>query len=103
LGAYGALRGTWVLWFEVQKNPTLVTFPVKNLDLKEALPVPAGRGRGLRRLSWRRWKGEGGETPACGLSGTLLASIFALASSLCMCVFWGGGAVQSPSLSRTWT
>jgi hypothetical protein len=28
--------------FFIEKNPTLVTFPVKNLDLKEALPVPAG-------------------------------------------------------------
>lgn len=28
--------------FFIEKNPTLVTFPVKNLDLKEALPVPDG-------------------------------------------------------------
>jgi hypothetical protein len=28
--------------FFIEKNPTLVTFPVKNLDLKEALPVPTG-------------------------------------------------------------
>lgn len=29
--------------FFIEKNPTLVTFPVKNLDLREALPVPTGR------------------------------------------------------------
>ncbi len=29
--------------FFIEKNPTLVTFPVKNLDLKEALPVPTGK------------------------------------------------------------
>jgi hypothetical protein len=28
--------------FFIEKNPTLVTFPVKNLDLKDALPVPTG-------------------------------------------------------------
>lgn len=28
--------------FFIEKNPTLVTFPVKNLELKEALPVPMG-------------------------------------------------------------
>lgn len=28
--------------FFIEKNPTLVTFPVKNLDLKETLQVPLG-------------------------------------------------------------
>jgi hypothetical protein len=28
--------------FFTEKNPTLVTFPVKALDLREALPVPNG-------------------------------------------------------------
>eukprot|EP00878_Enallax_costatus_P002659 GHUV01002845.1.p1 GENE.GHUV01002845.1~~GHUV01002845.1.p1 ORF type:complete len:552 (+),score=160.53 GHUV01002845.1:356-2011(+) len=28
--------------FFIEKNPTLVTFPVKSLELKEALPVPVG-------------------------------------------------------------
>lgn len=32
--------------FFIEKNPTLVTFPVKNLDLREALPVPTGEQQG---------------------------------------------------------
>jgi len=35
--------------FFIEKNPTLVTFPVKNLDLKEALPVPTGGNDSARR------------------------------------------------------
>ena len=32
--------------FFVEKNPTIVTFGVKNLELKDAIPVPAAKGGG---------------------------------------------------------
>jgi U4/U6.U5 tri-snRNP-associated protein 2 len=31
--------------FFIEKNPTLVTFPVKNLELRDALPVPNGENK----------------------------------------------------------
>ena len=38
--------------FFMEKNPTIVNFPVKNLELAAALPVPKGElgvgGRGMR-------------------------------------------------------
>jgi U4/U6.U5 tri-snRNP-associated protein 2 len=33
--------------FFMEKNPTLVTFPVKNLELRDALPVPNGESSHL--------------------------------------------------------
>jgi hypothetical protein len=33
--------------FYIEKNPTLVTFPVKNFDLREAVPVPTGEAQGV--------------------------------------------------------
>lgn len=32
--------------FFVEKNPTIVNFPVKNLELRDIVPVPAGKPAG---------------------------------------------------------
>ena len=37
--------------FFVEKNPTIVNFPVKNLDLAACIPVPKGLGNRLAHLS----------------------------------------------------
>ena len=36
--------------FFVEKNPTIVNFPVKNLELRDIVPVPAGKPEG--HVSW---------------------------------------------------
>ena len=53
--------------FFVEKNPTIVTFGVKNLELKDAIPVPAAKGGGPAPSKRVRpaerggpWGGEGG-------------------------------------------
>jgi U4/U6.U5 tri-snRNP-associated protein 2 len=49
--------------FFIEKNPTLVTFPVKNLDLKEALPVPTGKPQ--RQLQYSTVIVGGDPKPRC--------------------------------------
>ena len=56
--------------FFVEKNPTIVTFGVKNLELKDAIPVPAAKGGGpapsKRVRPGERGGGGGGEGGGMG-------------------------------------
>jgi hypothetical protein len=40
--------------FYVEKNPTLVNFPVKNLELRDVIPVPSGTAVMCSTVLWLR-------------------------------------------------
>ena len=47
--------------FFVEKNPTIVNFPVKNLELRDVVPVPSGVYWPSPQLGFRVGWGRGGK------------------------------------------